>query len=68
MIEAKKAGKEVVTGTDKPRESNVMDLMAALQASIDNTKPSKKTEEKRKRPQERKLSKKLKNKVLATAK
>lgn len=57
MIEAKKAGKEVVTGTDKPRESNVMDLMAALQASIDNTKPSKKTEEKKKKTTRKKVVK-----------
>jgi len=47
LIESKKQGKEVVVSKDKPQESNVMDLMAALQASIDNTKPEKTTEKKK---------------------
>lgn len=47
LIESKKQGKEVVISKDKPQESNVMDLMAALQASIDNTKPEKTTEKKK---------------------
>ena len=49
LIEMKKQGEEIVTSKDKPKESNVMDLMAALQASIDNTKPEKTTTEKKKR-------------------
>lgn len=56
LIEAKKAGAEVVTGTEKQPKSNVMDLMAALQASIDNTKP-KKTEEKKKKTTRKKVAK-----------
>lgn len=42
LIEAKRKGEEVVTATDKPEPSNVTDLMAALQASIDKTKPATK--------------------------
>ncbi|MCA1040013.1 Ku protein [Bacillus infantis] len=41
LIEAKRTGKEVVTPAEKETKSNVTDLMAALQASIDNTKPDK---------------------------
>ncbi|MFT8321569.1 MAG: Ku protein [Bacillus sp. (in: firmicutes)] len=48
LIESKKTGKEIVVSKEKAETSNVMDLMAALQASIDTTKP-KKTEEKKKR-------------------
>jgi DNA end-binding protein Ku len=44
LIEAKRTGKEVVTPTEKEPVSNVTDLMAALQASIDRTKPEKKKE------------------------
>lgn len=39
LIESKRTGKEVVTPTEKEPVSNVTDLMAALQASIDKTKP-----------------------------
>lgn len=40
LIEAKRNGQETVTATEKvPAASNVTDLMAALQASIDRTKP-----------------------------
>ncbi|MGV2938620.1 Ku protein [Mesobacillus sp. LC4] len=42
LIEAKRTGKEMVTPTEKEPVSNVTDLMAALQASIDRTKPEKK--------------------------
>ena len=42
LIEAKRTGKELVTPTEKEPVSNVTDLMAALQASIDRTKPEKK--------------------------
>lgn len=41
LIEARKEGKKVVTAPDKEPTSNVMDLMAALQASIDRTKEKK---------------------------
>ncbi|RHW42240.1 Ku protein [Neobacillus notoginsengisoli] len=41
MIEAKRAGREVVAPAAKEQPSNVTDLMAALQASIDRTKPKK---------------------------
>lgn len=39
LIESKRTGKEIVTPTAKETPSNVTDLMAALQASIDRTKP-----------------------------
>lgn len=39
LIESKRTGKEVVTATEKAPPANVTDLMAALQASIDKTKP-----------------------------
>lgn len=41
LIEAKRSGQEIVTPTAKEAISNVTDLMAALQASIDRTKPKK---------------------------
>jgi len=42
LIEAKRTGQEVVTpAAPKEAASNVTDLMAALQASIDRTKPNK---------------------------
>ncbi|WML31003.1 Ku protein [Neobacillus sp. OS1-32] len=42
LIESKRQGKETVTAEAKePAASNVTDLMAALQASIDRTKPKK---------------------------
>lgn len=40
LIESKRTGEEVVTPTQKETKSNVTDLMAALQASIDKTKPA----------------------------
>ncbi|MDQ0270477.1 non-homologous end joining protein Ku [Cytobacillus purgationiresistens] len=41
LIESKRTGEDIVTPTAKqPAASNVTDLMAALQASIDNTKPA----------------------------
>jgi DNA end-binding protein Ku len=39
LIESKRNGQETVTATEKAPASNVTDLMAALQASIDRTKP-----------------------------
>jgi len=41
LIESKRNGKETVTPETKEAASNVTDLMAALQASIDRTKPKK---------------------------
>ncbi|WP_042457455.1 non-homologous end joining protein Ku [Neobacillus dielmonensis] len=41
LIESKRQGKEFVTAAAKDTPSNVTDLMAALQASIDRTKPGK---------------------------
>lgn len=41
LIESKRNGKETVTAATKEAPSNVTDLMAALQASIDRTKPKK---------------------------
>ncbi|PLS01572.1 non-homologous end joining protein Ku [Neobacillus cucumis] len=41
LIESKRTGQETVTATTKEVASNVTDLMAALQASIDRTKPNK---------------------------
>ncbi|WP_437828355.1 Ku protein [Niallia taxi] len=54
LIEAKKMGKDVVTSQEKVQTTNVMDLMAALQASIDNTKPEQAAEEKPKKTKTRK--------------
>ncbi len=41
LIEAKQTGEKVVTAKEKAPKENVTDLMAALQASIDSTKPKK---------------------------
>jgi DNA end-binding protein Ku len=41
LIESKRTGKETVAPATKEVASNVTDLMAALQASIDRTKPKK---------------------------
>lgn len=41
LIESKRTGKEVVTPVEKEPAATVTDLMAALQASIDKTKPDK---------------------------
>ncbi|WP_433742623.1 Ku protein [Falsibacillus pallidus] len=41
LIESKQAGKEVVTPKPKEEKTNVSDLMSALQASIDQSKPKK---------------------------
>ncbi|RKO62220.1 DNA end-binding protein Ku [Caldibacillus debilis GB1] len=43
LIEAKKKGEEFVTPDQEEKPSAVTDLLAALQASIDRTKPEKKT-------------------------
>ncbi|WP_066047940.1 non-homologous end joining protein Ku [Robertmurraya korlensis] len=44
LIESKRSGKEIVAPVEKEQKSNVTDLMAALQASIDKTKPKKEAE------------------------
>jgi DNA end-binding protein Ku len=41
LIESKRTGQETVTAKEKEPVTNVTDLMAALQASIDRTKPDK---------------------------
>ncbi len=48
LIESKRTGKEIVTPNEKEKKSNVTDLMAALQASIDKTKPKGTTAKKKK--------------------
>ncbi|WP_338447873.1 Ku protein [Niallia oryzisoli] len=49
LIESKRSGQEVVTSAEKEVKANVTDLMAALQASIDQTKPANKEPVKKKR-------------------
>lgn len=49
LIESKRTGKEIVTPVENAPATNVTDLMAALQASIDKTKPKKTTAAKKKR-------------------
>lgn len=51
LIESKKTGKTIVTPKERePAATNVTDLMAALQASIDRTKPAAKKRTTRKKP------------------
>ncbi|MBU8878754.1 Ku protein [Bacillus sp. FJAT-29790] len=50
LIESKRTGKEIVTPVEKEPVSNVTDLMAALQASIDKTKPKKPAAKKKRAP------------------
>lgn len=52
LIDAKRNGTELVTAKEKEPAANMTDLMAALQASIDKTKPktAKKPPAKRKKP------------------
>ncbi|MBB6446418.1 non-homologous end joining protein Ku [Bacillus benzoevorans] len=59
LIEAKRSGQEVVTAAQKEVKANVTDLMAALQASIDQTKPKNETTAtaKKRTPAKRKLKK-----------
>ncbi|MDQ0217883.1 Ku protein [Peribacillus cavernae] len=55
LIESKKTGKKTVSAKEKePAVSNVTDLMAALQASIDRTKPATKKKTTRKKPASKK--------------
>ncbi|CAH0347299.1 Ku protein [Bacillus sp. CECT 9360] len=49
LIESKKTGKTITPKEREPATSNVTDLMAALQASIDRTKPPAKKKPARKR-------------------
>nr|WP_295971324.1 Ku protein [uncultured Bacillus sp.] len=57
LIDSKRTGQEVVTAAQKEEKSNVTDLMAALQASIDQTKPKKETTAKKRTTTKRKLKK-----------
>jgi DNA end-binding protein Ku len=59
LIESKRNGQEVITAAQKEIKSNVTDLMAALQASIDQTKPKKESTvaAKKRTPAKRKLKK-----------
>lgn len=57
LIDSKRTGQEVVTAAQKEEKSNVTDLMAALQASIDQTKPKKETAAKKRTTTKRKLKK-----------
>ncbi|MGM0899667.1 Ku protein [Mesobacillus maritimus] len=54
LIENKRTGQETVTAKEKEPVTNVTDLMAALQASIDRTKPEKAETVKKKEPAKRK--------------
>ena len=54
LIEAKQTGEKIVTAKEKEPKENVTDLMAALQASIDSTKPKKA----KKQPKKKTTSKK----------
>lgn len=59
LIESKRNGQEVITAAQKEVKTNVTDLMAALQASIDQTKPKKESTvvAKKRTPAKRKLKK-----------
>ncbi|RWR04453.1 Ku protein [Siminovitchia fortis] len=50
LIEAKRTGKDLVTVKEKEPAAQMTDLMAALQASIDRTKPKTKRPAKAKKP------------------
>lgn len=59
LIESKRTGKEIVTPAAKEPTSNVTDLMAALQASIDRTKPKKTATRKKRAPAKTKEKKEV---------
>ncbi|MCS0672029.1 Ku protein [Cytobacillus firmus] len=61
LIEAKRTGKDIVTPVEKEPAANVTDLMAALQASIDKTKPA--DAESKKKPAAKKKRAPAKTKV-----
>lgn len=58
LIESKQTGEKVVTAKERAPKENVTDLMAALQASIDSTKPEKKKTEKKKPAKKKTTTKK----------
>jgi DNA end-binding protein Ku len=58
LIESKQTGEKVVTAKEKAPKENVTDLMEALQASIDSTKPEKKTGTKKKPAKKKPTAKK----------
>lgn len=49
LIESKVNGDEIKTAKKAPKKANVVDLMDALQASIDDTKPQQKQQQKTKK-------------------
>jgi DNA end-binding protein Ku len=58
LIESKQTGEKVVTAKEKAPRENVTDLMAALQASIDSTKPDKQEKKEKKKTEKKKPAKK----------
>jgi len=50
LIEMKRSGKEIISTVDKEAPTNVTDLMAALQASIEKTKPKQSSSKKKRSP------------------
>jgi DNA end-binding protein Ku len=58
LIESKQTGEKVVTAKEKAPRENVTDLMAALQASIDSTKPEKQEKQEKKKTEKKKPAKK----------
>ncbi|MCA1054479.1 Ku protein [Rossellomorea aquimaris] len=65
LIESKQTGDKVVTAKEKAPKENVSDLMAALQASIDSSKPEKKKETKAKEAKKKPVKKKTTTKKKA---
>ena len=64
LIEAKRNGKEMVTFKEKEPAANMTDLMAALQASIDRTKPkAAKQPAKRKKTARKEIAGKVESKI-----
>ncbi|MBG9590728.1 Ku protein [Cytobacillus firmus] len=65
LIEAKRTGKDIVTPVEKEPAANVTDLMAALQASIDKTKPADAETKKKSAAKKKRASTKTKAKKQA---
>lgn len=65
LIEAKRTGKDIVTPVEKEPAANVTDLMAALQASIDKTKPADAEPKKKPASKKKRASSKTKAKKQA---
>lgn len=60
LIESKRTGQETVTAKEKEPVTNVTDLMAALQASIDRTKPEQTTTAKKEPTKRKRTTTKIK--------